>query len=195
MARPTGRPIREEILTLTEQLIQRAGVGAFSYNQVADKIGIKAPTIHHYFKRKEDLVAEVAAGYRERFASEVRAITGETASDRLREFTDLFARTASDDLMCLCGALAAEWATAGDEPRKVVEGFLDDQIHWLTDQICDGIKHGEFRRELDPTASAKTILATLEGAVLLNRADSSSDPVSLVSGVLLSLLAPVPAPN
>ena len=193
MARPTGRPIRDEILTLTEELIQRVGVGAFSYNQVADHIGIKAPTIHHYFKRKEDLVAEVASRYRERFSTEVAAITGDTAADRLREFSDLFARTASGDLMCLCGAVAAEWATAGEAPRQVVQGFLDDQVSWLADQIRTGVSSGEFRKGLDPIASAETILATLEGAILLSRAERPHDPVATVSAVLWSLLAPATA--
>lgn len=193
MARPTGRPIRDEILTLTEELIQRVGVGAFSYNQVADQIGIKAPTIHHYFKRKEDLVAEVAAGYRERFATQVDAIAGVTATERLTQFAELFARTASGDLMCLCGALAAEWATAGEAPRQEVQGFLDDQVAWLAEQIRQGVAAGEFRDGLDPVASAETVLATLEGAILLSRAERATDPVATATAVLLSLLAPTAA--
>lgn len=190
MARPTGRPIRDEILALTEQLIQQVGPGGFSYNQIANQVGIKAPTIHHYFKRKEDLIAEVAAGYRERFSHQVTAIESSSATDRLQQFADLFARTASGDAMCLCGAIAAEWATAGEAPRQIVQGFLDDQITWLAEQIRQGVEQGEFRHGLDPTASAHTVLATLEGAILLNRADSPDDPVALATAGLMSLLAP-----
>ena len=91
MARPSGRPVRDEVLAATKDLIQRVGISGFSYTHLAEEVGVKAPSIHHHFKRKEDLVAEVANQYRSDFASELQEIDAETATGRLGQYAKLFA--------------------------------------------------------------------------------------------------------
>jgi len=185
MARPTGRPVRAEILVASRDLIQRVGVGAFSYNQLAEQLGIKAPSIHHHFKRKEDLVAEVARLYREEFASELASISDEGVLDRVRSYSRLFLKAASNDLTCLCIAIAAEWATTGPHPREQVEGFVDDQIEWLSAQLRLGVESGDVRGDIDSDVMARTILSVLEGSLMLMRVD----PTVLVDASLEALLA------
>jgi len=189
MARPTGRPVRDEVLVAARGLIQNVGVGAFSYSDLSAAIGIKAPSIHHHFRHKEDLVAEVAEQYRAEFAAEVDAIAGATVSQRLRAFAELFVDTAAKNMMCLCGAVAAEWSTVGEAPRKQVEGFVEDQVAWLAAQVEEGASSGELRADIDPRVTARAILAMLEGAILMGRVDASSNAVSPVSEWLVSLLA------
>jgi len=109
MARPTGRPVKEEILTSARTMIQRVGVGGFSYADLANELGIKAPSIHHHFRTKEDLVAEVVSIYRDAFTANVAALEGPTEMDRLQQYADLFNQTASAGQACLCGAVAGEW--------------------------------------------------------------------------------------
>lgn len=171
-------------------LIQQVGVGGFSYGSLADRLGISSPSIHHHFRTKEDLVAEVAARYRSDFAAAVAAIDGPTAGRRLAAYVELYAETSSRSMLCLCGAVAAEWAAVGDKPRREVDRFFADQRSWLEATLADGVEAGEYRSDLDVRATASGLLATLEGALLLARADGEADLVATSSAAIIGLLAP-----
>lgn len=191
MARPTGRPVKEEILIATRTLIQRVGVCGFSYGDLAKELGIKAPSIHHHFRTKEELVAEVARRYRLDFGDRVAKLQDDSATRRIERYVDIFEQTAASDLLCLCGAVAAEWATVGELPKAEVENFFDEQEAWLAEAVRFGVTSGEFRSDLDPEETARTMLATLEGAILMTRAGPRPGLASGVGAVLTRLLTPV----
>ncbi len=190
MARPTGRPVKDEILQSARSLIQRVGVGGFSYADLASELGIKAPSIHHHFRTKEDLVAEVVSLYREAFAASVASLDGPTEMDRLQQYAGLFNDTAAADQACLCGAVAGEWLLVGDAVRAEVAAYFADQQRWIERQLGDAAEKGLLRPDLDVAESAQLILAALEGAMLLTRAGGKRDTTAAVAAVLLSLLAP-----
>lgn len=190
MARPTGRPVRDELVAEARALIQQVGVGGFSYGVLADRLGISAPSIHHHFRTKEDLVAEVAARYRSDFADTVAAIDHPSAGQRLAAYVELYAETSTRSMLCLCGAVAAEWGTVGAKPRSEVEGFFADQRAWLETTLAAGVEAGEYRPDLDVAATASALLATLEGALLLARADGEADLVGTSCAAVIRLLAP-----
>ncbi|MEM7323289.1 MAG: TetR/AcrR family transcriptional regulator [Actinomycetota bacterium] len=193
MARPSGRPIRDEVMTAARSLIQRGGVNGFSYGDLAKTLGIKAPSIHHHFPRKDDLVAAVTVQYREEFNGSAAVIADDPALDgptaRIQAYAKLFAATAAADRMCLCGAVSAEWVGVGDSTREEVGGFFDDQVRWLRDQLRLGVADGSFRAELNVDRSARLILSALEGAILLSRAGDRSDLATTVCDAQLELLA------
>lgn len=190
MARPTGRALRQEIIDTATGLIQQVGVRAFSYGVLAAELGVKAPSIHHHFRTKEDLVAAVAAEYRERFAERAAGLDGATAIERLDGYARLYADTVRADRFCLCGAVASEWLTVGEEPKREVQRFFDEQLAWLERELAAGVDAGELDADLDVPATAQTMLASLEGAMLLGRAGGTPDLPSTVGAMLLGLAAP-----
>ncbi len=190
MARPTGRPVKDEILESARTLIQQVGVGGFSYADLAGQLGIKPPSIHHHFRTKEDLVAEVVVLYRAAFAEHVELLPGPTEVDRIRQYADLFNRTAAEDRVCLCGAVAAEWMLVGESVREEVAAYFGDQQRWIEAQLTAGAKAGLIRSDVDPALGSQMILAALEGSMLLTRAGGASDTTAAVASVLLTLLVP-----
>jgi TetR/AcrR family transcriptional repressor of nem operon len=169
MAKPTGRPVREEVLAAASLQIQRVGVNGFSYGDLAEELGIAAPSIHHHFRTKDDLVAAVSARYRAEFATLTAAIDAPSCAQRIGRFAELFEATADSDLHCLCGAMAGDWATIGERSRVEVAGFFDDQASWIRAQISGGVRSGELRADLDVDAVVDTLLAALEGSMLMAR--------------------------
>ncbi len=173
MARPTGRPIRDELVQAARDLIQTRGVGEFSYGALADAIGIRAPSIHHHFPRKEQLVAEVAAQYRTGFDALVGEIDTSSPTEAIVAYSAMYATTASSGRTCLCGAIAAEWASVGEEVHAEVSRFFAEQIEWLRTRITEAQRLGEIRRtDVNPLAFARTIFACLQGALVLARSDA-----------------------
>jgi TetR/AcrR family transcriptional repressor of nem operon len=53
----------DEILDLAETLIQARGCNAFSYQDIADKLGIRKASIHYHFPSKSDLGISVIERY------------------------------------------------------------------------------------------------------------------------------------
>ncbi len=181
--------MREEVLEAARTMIQRVGVDGFSYADIAKQLKISSPSIHHHFPSKADLVAEVAVQYRQEFADRVRTIGDETASDRLMAYAGLFDQPASSGLLCLCGAIAAEWSNIAERPRREVEQFFEEQLTWLTREIEAGAAAGEFRADVDGPAMARALLAALEGSMLMARASNSphlarSTCTTLLAGIV-----------
>lgn len=190
MARPTGRPIRNELLDAARLLIQTVGVNGFSYGSLADSAGITAPSIHHHFPRKDQLVAEIAQQYRDEFADLLSAIDATSAVDRIIEYAQLYAATAREGRSCLCGAIAAEWSSVGEPVRDVVDAFFAEQVEWLRDCLVDGQRRGEIRTEgVDAAIFARALFAHLQGALLLARSDDSFGVVTSTTREMLGHVA------
>ena len=181
--------MRDEVLETARVLIQSAGVDGFSYADIAKQLDIRPPSIHHHFASKADLVAEVAELYRRDFVDKISLIQGETVHDRLCAYARLFDEPASSGLVCLCGAIAAEWPHIPDGARHHVEVFFAEQQTWLSEEIASGVASGEFRSGIDADAVAQLVLASLEGSMLMARAGTTSQLAHSTMTTLLSTLS------
>ncbi|MGH8365748.1 MAG: TetR/AcrR family transcriptional regulator, partial [Pseudomonas sp.] len=85
-------PTAERVVDAAEGLVQQHGYNGFSYDDVAQLVGIKKPSIHHHFPKKGELVAVVAQRYTHRFREELLSIEGQHAKapDRLTAYAALF---------------------------------------------------------------------------------------------------------
>jgi len=193
MARPSGRDIRREVIEAASRAIQSRGANAFSFASIGQELGIAAPSIHHHFPRKADLSSAAVADYAGRFRQQLDDLTGHSARHRLEAYAALFLAPAQRDLMCLCGAVAADWNGIDPTTRAEVAAFFDREIGWITAQAAEAIEAGEFRPDLDPEAFATTFLAVLEGALLLARAQDDPGSVSNAATFLLAEAAHRPA--
>ena len=189
MARPTGRPIREELIDTACTMVQRVGVNSFSYGDLAEQLGISAPSIHHHFRTKDELIAEVAARYREDFATSRDSVDEPSAAGRIRGYAHLFSAASSRDLLCFCGSVASDWFSVGERARAEVLQFFDEQVEWLAHQLGTGAASGEFTLEAPPRDGALALLAALEGSLLLSRAGEDTRlPDTVVATLLGSFL-------
>ena len=190
MAKPTGRAIRDELIEGSKTLIQTRGIGEFSYGALAAEVGIKAPSIHHHFPRKEQLLAEVATQYASDFGVKLNEIRDASAVKRIIQYADLYATTARSGRTCLCGAIAAEWASVGAEAQAVVDKFFTDQVDWLRNQILGGQRSGEIRKDgVSALKLARTVFASLQGSLLLARSDNAFANAAAATRDLLSQFA------
>jgi TetR/AcrR family transcriptional regulator, transcriptional repressor for nem operon len=188
MARPTGRDIRGEVIDAATRAVRAHGVDGFSYTTLAADLGITAPSIHHHFRRKADLLTAVVTHYRRSFRSEVETLGAPSACGRLEAYSSLFLAPAQHNLMCLCGAAAADWDGFDEAGRAEVATFFEHEIAWVAEQAHQAIESGEFRSDVNADAFARTFVAALEGSLLLARAAADPSVVSGTASVLLHLV-------
>lgn len=185
MARPSGRDIRSAAIEAASAAIKSKGVTGFSYGDVAGRIGVRAPSIHHHFRLKQDLVAETAAQYRQTFRRSVAGIDDPRALDRLRSYSIHFLRPAGEADLCLCGAAVAGWDDLNDEARAEIAGFFEDEIAWVEGQLAAAVDEGDLRPDLEVGPFAVSFVAALEGALLLARSQQSSwSPLTIPTALL-----------
>jgi TetR/AcrR family transcriptional repressor of nem operon len=171
----------EQILDIAETLIQTRSYSAFSYQDIADALGIRKASIHYHFASKADLGAAVVDRYVERFGTALAAI-GEDQSKSSMAMLDFyvepylqFAKT--PDRVCLCGALAGEMPALPTGMRLHVERFFRTHHAWLAGILKRGVARGEFRLASSAAKTARLVFAALQGALLVKR--TTGDPLQL----------------
>ena len=159
------------ILDIAERLVQIRGFNGFSYADVAAELGITKAALHYHFAGKADLGAALISRYASRFASSLAGIdaAGGPASTRLAGYADLYQQVLSDRKMCLCGMLAAEYQTLPQVMQSAVISFFDANEAWLEGVLESGRADGSLEFTGSAADTARMIIGSLEGAMLVAR--------------------------
>ena len=167
----------DRILDVAEALVQVRGYNGFSYAHVAGELGMTKASLHYHYPGKGELGEALIERYSVRFAAALRDIDAGALDPpaKLRAYADLYARVLRGDRMCLCGMLAAEYETLPRPMGTAIVRFFDANHEWLTTVLTAGRGDGTLRFDGEPDDAAQTILAGLEGAMLIAR--PSHDPV------------------
>jgi len=160
-----------QILDTAEGLVQERGFNGFSYADVARELGVTKAALHYHFASKAELGDALIDRYAERFFAALSTLDdgGSDALEKLRAYAQLYADVFRDDRMCLCGMLAADYATLPEPMRERVVRFFDDNEVWLTRVLEDGRKAGTIRFDGPARPVARTLIGGLEGAMLVAR--------------------------
>src|SRR6187402_2350525 len=112
----------ERILDLAERLVQTRGFNGFSYADVASDLGVTKATLHYHFPTKAALGLRLVERYTAVFTAALRVIDATTtsAAAKLRAYADIYATVLHDDRMCLCGMLAADYATLPETLKEAL---------------------------------------------------------------------------
>jgi TetR/AcrR family transcriptional repressor of nem operon len=167
------RDMRTRLLDVAQELVQVRGFNAFSFHDLAARVRLRAPSVHHHFPSKAELGRQLMARYRAEFAARLAEIESRVASPRgrLAEFLGLFRETfRMGDRLCLCGMLATEYATLPRPVRAEVTGFYRDTEQWLEGVFAGGRAGGKLRFAGSPASAARVFFGALEGALISARA-------------------------
>jgi TetR/AcrR family transcriptional repressor of nem operon len=172
--RPAGEPpstAANTILDVAEHLAQTRGFNGFSYADIAAQLLVTKASLHYHFRSKADLGRAFVVRYRLAFERALEAITTEAADAgaKLQRYTDLYYEVMLNDHMCLCGMLAAEFATLPAPMQDELRQFFDSNEHWLTELLDAGRRAGHLAFPEPAKERARLVLGTLEGAMLVAR--------------------------
>jgi TetR/AcrR family transcriptional repressor of nem operon len=162
---------KEAILAAARRTAQAHGYGGLNFRDLADEVGIKAASIYYHFPSKADLGAAVARRYWEDAASGLESLLAETADPLccLRRYPDVFRKALeTDNRMCLCSFMAAEYDDLPEAVKHEVQAFADVNVAWLSRVLSAasvvGVEESEQR--------ARAIFAAVAGAQLIARSRS-----------------------
>jgi TetR/AcrR family transcriptional repressor of nem operon len=162
---------KEAILAAARRNAQAHGYGGLNFRDLADEVGIKAASIYHHFPSKADLGAAVARRYWEDTAAELESMLAETSDPFrcLQQYPDIFRKSLeSDNRMCLCSFMAAEYDDLPEAVKKEVQTFADVNVAWLSKVLSAAAVVDSRESE----QRARAIFAAVAGAQLMARSRS-----------------------
>lgn len=160
---------RERLIQEAEALMRTRGYAAFSYADLADRIGIRKASIHHHFRTKEELGNALIDAYLTKFRAALETIRVEESDPhtRLSRYGWFFTDSIRNGMMPLCGALSAEIFALPPSMQQRVRAFFELHLDWLKSVLRDGVAANELRPDLDVDHAAALVLSVLEGASLV----------------------------
>jgi len=159
------------ILDVAERLAQTRGYNGFSYADIAAQLGVTKASLHYHFPSKAELGRALIERYHAVFGAELQAIDQQTKEpgEKLKRYAGLYDSVLSNERMCLCGMLAAEYATLPAAMQQGLTLFFDANERWLTAVLEDGVRGGAFLFKEPANERARVLLSALEGAMLVAR--------------------------
>lgn len=160
---------RDQLLEHAQCLIRRRGYNGFSYRDLADHVGVKTASIHYYFPAKDDLLIAVIDKYAAQVYAMLHGIDESLpANERLARYAALF-RGGPSDQICLCGMLAADFASLSDRARQSVQAFFRMHETWLAEVVAAGVADGSLKSCGDTAADGRWLFAAFQGALMGSR--------------------------
>jgi TetR/AcrR family transcriptional repressor of nem operon len=178
----------EKLVDGAAQLIMRGGYNGFSYADLAERFGIRKPSIHHHFPSKVDLVVRVVEEGRARIRAQIEVLENAPAAmDQLCMYTGYWERCIKDQSapFCLAAVLAAELPSLPDAIGVAVRGHFADLAEWLRGVLELGVQQGTMRLEASPELESENFMAAVYGAMLVARAFDDPDRFSTIVEALI----------
>jgi len=169
---------RTQILDIAEHLLQVRGFNAFSYQDIANELGIRKASLHYHFPSKADLGEALAERHANRALNALQGVDqlNLTVWQQLDAFFKPFIELANScELMCVGGVMASEYSTLPAPMQDRMNEFFAIIHTWLTRVLSQGRASGQLYFGAEPAVKADAIIAMLEGSILIARTRKNAD--------------------
>jgi len=181
----------QRILDIAERLVQTRGFNGFSYADIASALSVTKASLHYHFPAKADLGQQLIERYERNFLAALETIDEESADarEKLRRYAAIYTGVLRNNRMCLCGMLAAEFATLPKSMREDMRHFFDANERWLTAVLQEGKRERSLKYSGSAAEVAQSLIGSLEGAMMIARSYGDTARFEAVCDRLLADLA------
>ena len=185
---PKGERTRSRIVENAAALIHEHGVAATTLEDVKVAAEVSGSQLYHYFPDKNELVQAVIDYQADTIVKQNRqALGGPKGVEAWRKMVVTGVRSTQGKGGCALGSLGGQLAENDPEARALIAAGFDQ---WAA-AISDGLRslHTDWKlpSDIDPDDLATTLLATLQGGLLLAQVQRSTRPLETAVDTLLAL--------
>jgi TetR/AcrR family transcriptional repressor of nem operon len=189
---PKGERTRARIVEEAARLIHECGVAGTTLDDVKTAAEVSGSQLYHYFPDKEELVQAVIDYQADSIVNNQQHANLGTVKG-LRAWRNMvIAAVKSTEAKggCPLGSLGGQLAESDPEARALIAAGFE---RWST-AISDGLQalhaEGQLPSDINPDDLAVTLLATLQGGLLLAQVQRSTQPFETAVDTLLALASP-----
>jgi TetR/AcrR family transcriptional repressor of nem operon len=156
---------KEKALLEGRALLQKHGYNGFSFQDIAEKLGIKKPSLYDHFASKDDLIISIIRGYGAQFEAWTENVAALSPIEQIRKVFDVFHFFVSDKRkVCPVLALAADFQGLSKAIQNEVLIFVERWLSWLEAQIVAGQRMHQIRSDLSARTLADFVYSQGMGA-------------------------------
>jgi TetR/AcrR family transcriptional repressor of nem operon len=179
-------------------VFNRHGYSGTSMSALMAATGLEKGGLYRHFESKEDLAA-AAFDYAWETVTEPRRRGLEnctTSLERLLLLVRNFVEPLPRAIPGGCPLLNTAIENDDGNPvlREKARGALDEWRSVIAEIVCQGMRGGELRNDVDPIAVATIVISSLEGAIMFSRLENTREALFMVGkhleGYLRSLSRP-----
>ena len=183
-----GARTRARIVEEAAALIHERGVAGTTLEDVKAAAEVSGSQMYHYFPDKDDLVQAVIDHNATGIVSRNRKVLGgANGVEAWRKMVIAAARRTKAKGGCALGSLVGQLAESDPEARVLIASGFDQWAAAIGDGLRSLHAEGKLPPGVDPDDLAITLLATLEGGLLLAQAQRSTRPFETAVNTLLAL--------
>ena len=183
-----GERTRARIVEEAAALIHERGVAATTLEDVKAAASVSGSQLYHYFPDKNDLVQAVIDHQADTIVTQNRRALG--SADGLAAWRSMIITGATLTQArggCALGSLGGQLAESDPEARALIAAGFEQWAAALSDGLRSLHADGKLAPDIDPDDLATTLLATLQGGLLLSQVHRSTRPLETAVDTLLAL--------
>ena len=191
---PKGERTRARIVEAAAALIHDHGVARTTLDDVRAAADVSGSQLYHYFADKEELVQAVIVHQSDTIVDNQRRADLSTAAG-LQAWRDLVIAQAQDTDAkggCPLGSLGGQLGESDPTARILVSAGFDQ---WSA-AISEGLRRlhaaGQLSTDVDPDDLAVTLLAVLQGGLLLAQVERDARPLEIAVDTVLAMATRLP---
>jgi TetR/AcrR family transcriptional regulator, transcriptional repressor for nem operon len=193
-----GNATRRRIVEQSAAVFNRHGYSGTSMSALMAATGLEKGGLYRHFESKEDLAA-AAFDYAWETVTEPRRRGLENCTTSLekllllvRNFVEPLPRAIPGGCPLLNTAIDSDDGNA--VLREKARGALDEWRSVIVEIVCQGMRSGELRSDVDPIAVATIVLSSLEGAIMFSRLEKTREALFMIGKHLESYLRSLSRP-
>ncbi|MBA3004170.1 MAG: TetR/AcrR family transcriptional regulator [Desulfurivibrio sp.] len=168
-----GEQTREHILKTSRKILVAQGFHNTSVSEIVSATGVKKGNLYYYFASKEELGLAVLEDAKvEFFLFLDKALSGpDPVAKVVNSCQAIFNIQKKNNFVggCLFGNTALEMTDSNPEFAAVIQEVFDLWTKRLEDLLLAAQKSGRLNSPIPPRLLAKTVVATVEGALMMSR--------------------------
>lgn len=174
--------MRDAILEAAEQMVQKRGLDAVSFQDLANAVGLSKASVFHHFKSREVLAQALIERCRVTYGAIYDEIIGREIGvpDKLRAIVKMFEDTTKNGRICLLGALGSSVSTLTKAAQQNLQVSAVATIDRFSKVFDQGRSEGSLEFEGAPEHAATAFIAMLQGLQMITRA--KADPEAFSNG-------------
>jgi TetR/AcrR family transcriptional repressor of nem operon len=171
-----GELTRNRIIAEAAPLFNTQGFAGASMQDVMEATGLEKGGLYRHFSSKEELAVE-AFRYAMSNSARLRTEKLDRTHGALEQLRSIVRRFVEAPSAIKGGCPLMNTAIDSDDGNQKLRALVSEAFAEWRDRLCEvvqeGLASGEIRKKTAPRRIANTMIATLEGALMLSRLDGT----------------------
>jgi len=184
-----GARTRARIVEAAAGLIHERGVAGTTLEDVKSAANVSGSQMYHYFAEKNELVQAVIDYQADTIVKhQGHVLSKANGVDAWHKMVIAAAKRTQAKGGCPLGSLVGQLAECDPEARSLIAAGFERWVATIGDAIRTQYADEDLPSDIDPDDLAITLLATLEGGLLLAQVLRSTEPFEKAINSILALI-------